>query len=296
MPGGEPTLLSSLLPWEFSPVVLLVCVLALVFYLRGLTALSERGAITDWWRATAFLLGLALDYVVLQTHVDYLSQHMFWVHRLQHLILHHVGAALLVLASPGRALWQGLPASARGALEGLGGHTTLRKSTGLAFRTLQHPLVAPGLFVGLIYFWLIPSVHFGAMLDVNRYRLMNWSMAIDGILFWWLMLAPRDSQGAAAIGYPWRVLIVCLVALPQILLGAYITLHRSVLFDVYAVCGRAWSTDPLLDQELGGLLTWIPAAMMSGVAMLLILRLLLAEETAKGGSGPHHVSNPGTPT
>jgi putative membrane protein len=290
------TLLSSLLPWEFSPLVLLVCVLALVFYLRGLAALSARGEIADGWRATAFLLGLALDYVVLQTHIDYLSQHMFWVHRLQHLILHHVGAALLVLASPGRALWQGLPASARGALKRLGGRTTLRKSLRFAFRTLQHPLVAPGLFVGLIYFWLIPSVHFGAMIDARRYRLMNWSMAIDGILFWWLMLTPRDSQGAAALGYPWRVLIVCLVALPQILLGAYIALHRSVLFDVYAVCGRAWSIDPLLDQELGGLLTWIPAAMMSGVAMLLILRLLLSEEAAKDGNGSRDISMSGTRT
>jgi putative membrane protein len=109
-------------------------------------------------------------------------------------------------------------------------------------------------------------------------------MAIDGLLFWWLMLAPRRAQGRAFVGYPKRVLIVCLVALPQILLGAYIALHSSALFDVYAVCGRAWAIDPRTDQELGGLLTWIPAAMMSGVAMLLVLRLLLAEEAARQSS------------
>jgi putative membrane protein len=48
------------------------------------------------------------------------------------------------------------------------------------YRFVQGPVVAPLLFVGLIYFWLSPSIHFAAMLSLDRYQAMNWSMVIDG--------------------------------------------------------------------------------------------------------------------
>ncbi len=72
--------------------------------------------------------------------------------------------------------------------------------------------MAPLLIVALISFWLAPSVHFAAMLDVHLYETLNPSMAVDGILFRWLMLAPRRDQGSAPIGYPGRIVIVLLVA------------------------------------------------------------------------------------
>jgi len=274
-------LLTYIEPWEFSPTVFLTCAVSAALYVRGLNALRSRGLGAGFWAPFAFFLGLALDYTVLQTYYDYLAQHMFWVHRLQHLVLHHLAPVLIVLAGPGAVLIEGVPASWRARARRLAAQSSVRRLLMVvrgAFRIVQHPLVAPLLFVGLIFYWLTPSIHFAAMLNVTRYKIMNWGMGVDGLLFWWLMLAPRRAQGSAAIGYPVRILIVCLMALPQILLGAYIALHSTVLFDVYGICGRAWELSPLTDQELGGLLTWIPAAMMSGVAMLVVLWRLLAEE------------------
>jgi putative membrane protein len=269
-------------PWEFSPTVCLVCVVSAVLYARGLIARRARGVPTGFWKPLSFFAGLALDYAVLQTYVDFLSQHMFWIHRLQHLVLHHVAAVLIVLASPGHAMLEGVPAPWRERLARL---PNVRRALAwllalerLSLRIIQNPVVAPLLFVGLIYYWLVPSVHFAAMLDIDLYRAMNWGMAVDGILFWWLMLAPHRDQGCAAIGYPWRILIVFLVAFPQILIGAYICLDHGLIYNVYAICGRAWNINPLTDQQIGGLLTWIPAAMMSVIAMLIILRRMLAEE------------------
>ncbi len=264
--------LSYLLPWEFSPTVLLVCLGSAIVYVRGLFAHKRRGSRVGVFRPFLFFLGLGLNYAVLQTYFDYFSQHMFWVHRLQHLVLHHVGPVLLVLAAPASVMLSGMPRAVRKhVVEPLRSQPMLLR----CFDFVQHPVIAPLLFVGLIYFWLLPSIHFGAMLDADRYRIMNWSMAVDGILFWWLMLTPRAHQGPAALGYGQRVAILCAAAVLQIVLGAYIALHKSVLFDVYDICGRAWATSPLVDQEYGGLLTWIPAAMMSGFGVLVVLHHVL---------------------
>jgi putative membrane protein len=269
--------LRYLLPWQFSPTVFLISVIVVTLYVRGLRVLRRGQGRVGFWRAFTFLLGVALNYAVLQTYFDFLSQHMFWIHRFQHLILHHIGPVLIVLAAPGPVLRAGMPAALARRLRG--GAWLLRPAQ-LVFRVLQHPLIAPTLFVGLIFFWLTPPIHFTAMLDGRRYLLMNWSMLADGLLFWWLMLSPRELQGSAAVGYGTRLVILSIVAVPQILLGAYLTLHSTPLYDIYAVCGRAWDLSPMDDQQLGGLLTWIPAAMMSLVGILVVLYRILHDPQA----------------
>jgi putative membrane protein len=275
-----PPLLSDLgylLPWQFSATVFFTCAIVVALYVRGLLALRRGAARVGFWRAFTFLLGIALNYAVLQTYIDFLAQHMFWIHRFQHLILHHIGPVLIVLTAPGPILRAGIPAglAARARIG-----AEIRRPAQLLFRLVQHPLIAPTLFVGLIFFWLTPSIHFTAMIDVRRYLLMNWSMLADGLLFWWLMLTPRQAQGSAALGYGTRIIILTVIAVPQILLGSYIALHPTPLYDVYALCGRAWAISPIEDQQIGGLLTWIPAAMMSLVGVLVVLHHILHDPEA----------------
>jgi len=283
--------LGYLLPWQFSPTVFVTCAIVVALYVRGLRALRRGPDRVGFWRAFTFFLGVALNYAVLQTYVDFLAQHMFWIHRFQHLILHHIGPVLIVLTAPGPVLRAGIPA-------GLAGRRRIaawiRRPLQLLFRVIQHPLIAPTLFVGLIFFWLTPSIHFNAMLDARRYLLMNWSMLADGLLFWWLMLAPRQAQGSAALGYGARILILTIVAVPQILLGAYIALHATPLYDIYAVCGRAWDISPIEDQQIGGLLTWIPAAMMSLVGVLVVLHHILHDSEATARRMHAHVAADGS--
>ncbi len=258
------------MPWEFSPAVLAACTAAAVLFWRGLRLRRQAGLTTGVGRTLSFYTGLVLIYVVMQTYVDYLSQHMFWVHRVQHLVLHHLGPFLIMLAVPYEVLGRGLPSRLReGLLLPLWRSWPVR----FVYRLVQNPLVSPLLFVGLIYLWLIPSIHFDAMLSASRYQLMNWSMLIDGLLFWWLVLDPRPPHEHGSLGYPARIVMLWAIMLPQIAIGAHIALSKTVLYDVYSVCGRAWPVSPLVDQETGGIVTWIPAAMMSVLAILLVLRM-----------------------
>ena len=271
--GGPMLQAQDLLPYDFSPITVFGFLAVLVFYLGALPLMprSERpGPVA----VPVFLLGLVLCYVVMQTRFDYYSQYMFFVHRGQHLILHHLGPFLIALSNP-------LPVMRFWYRQLKPEVLRLLAPLGWIYRVLQQPFIASFLFVGLIYFWLYPPIHFNAMLSRDLYWIMNWSMLLDGLLFWWLIFDSRSPRTSNALGYGKRILLLALVALPQMVLGAWIVFNRGMVYDVYEVCGRAWPMAPETDQLLGGMLTWIPPAMMSVLGILIILRRAMHDDVPR---------------
>jgi putative membrane protein len=255
-----------LVPWEPSPTVVVCVLAAAIFYWRG----ARRSPVcAPWPRQLAWWLGLSLSYVALHSRVDYYAEHQFFVHRLQHLVLHHLGPFLIALSHPHVALMRGMPRSIR--------RRVVRPALAwppvrLALDVLLNPLVAAILFVGLIYLWLYNPIHYVAMLDVHLYKLMNWSMILDGLLFWWLVLDTRPRP-PARLRPGVRVLVALAVIPPQILIGAYITFVKHDLYPIYAICGRALlGMSAATDQYMGGLIVWIPSAMMSVISALIAFR------------------------
>jgi putative membrane protein len=250
-------------PWEPSVTVVVVFALAAWLYWRG----ARRSPMTaPWYRQLSFWLGLLIVYTGLHTQLDFYAEHEFFVHRIQHLGLHHMGPFLIALAYPGVTMRRGLPLRWRTRwLQPALHWPPVRKMLDV----LLHPFVASVLFVGLIYLWLWPSVHFEAMLDWRLYRLMNFSMAADGMLFWWLILDHRPRP-PARLSPGVRVFVALAVILPQILIGAYISFTHTDLYPIYSLCGRAFAgITPLTDQRLGGLILWIPSSMMSVIGALI---------------------------
>ncbi len=86
---------------------------------------------------------------MLQTRFEYWSQHMFFLNRIQHVVMHHLGPFLIGLGCAGGMITRGMPAWARRAIA--------QPAIAAMMRVLQQPVVAPVLFVGLFYFWLIPA-------------------------------------------------------------------------------------------------------------------------------------------
>ena len=260
-------LLYWLEPWEFSPTVVVAVLVAAVLFVRG--AGHARMSIA---RQLSFWFGLTALYVALHTRLDYFFEHEFFMHRLQHLVLHHLGPFFIALSYPGAALRAGIPFRwrqrfVRPALQA--------RPVRAVLDVVMHPVVSVGLFVGLIYFWLLSPIHFVAMLDWRLYRVMNWSMVIDGQLFWWLVLDPRPAP-PARLAPGKRVLVVIAAIPPQIVLGAFIFFSPRELYPVYSICGRAFTwLSPMRDQQIGGLLLWIPGSMMSVIGAVIALRHLL---------------------
>jgi putative membrane protein len=259
-------------PWDFSPPEYLLTALVLFWFFRGLAvAAAARPPV---WRRVAFLLGVALIYAVLQTRFEYWSQHMFFLNRIQHVVMHHLGAFMIALGCAGPTIKRGIPSWLRQTVESPAVAGTVR--------VLQQPVLAAFLFVGLFYFWLIPWVHFRAMIDARLYAVMNWSMVLDGILFWSLVLDPRPKP-PARVSYGVRAALALGVMFPQIALGAVVTFSQTDLYPYYDLCGRLFaSVSALNDQHIGGIVIWIPPAMMSVMAVLLVINALrLHEESTK---------------
>jgi putative membrane protein len=258
------------LPWELSPTVLVAIALALTLYTVG-TRRAEPPA--PYSRRIAFYVGLFLIYCALQTSWDYYASHMFFVHRLQHFILHDVGPALLAASAPAAALSNGLPRWLR-----------QRVTQAIAWlhpvtRVIFDPWTATALYVASLIIWIWPSVHFDVMLSERLYRLMNWSVVLGDLPFWWLVLDPRPHPLARVKG-GYRLLMLFVVMLPMMLAGAILGLSRRDLYPVYGICGRFAPISPVTDQQLGGLIIWIPSSIFIAIIAMVVFRRILHQEHA----------------
>ena len=268
---AHPLWLPAWGPCDFSWAAWLGIASGLLWFLRG-HARTPASARMPAWRCACFLAGVVMLYAVLLSRFDDLAQHMFFLNRVQHLAMHHLGPFLIALSWPGETIARGMPPS----LRRLCGNRALRRTLTM----LQQPMLATLLFEGLLLFWLIPPVMFRAMLDWRIYALMNASMVLDGLLFWFLVLDPRPAP-AAAIGFFTRLCMAFLIIFPQIVAGTVIGLAQHDLYRTFALCGRVYpAIDALLDQQIGGLILWVPAGMMSALASLIVMARMFRHEDA----------------
>jgi putative membrane protein len=257
-----PADMPALGPYDFSASIYLATTFTAFWFLRGLarSTPAERPAT---WRIVCFLSGLGLLYAVVQTGFEYPAQRMFFMHRVQHMVLHHTGPVLIGLSMAGPVILRGAPAW----FLALARNPVVRRVYGV----VQHPFPATVLFSGLLYFWLYPPVHIVTMLNRPLYEVMNWSMALDGILFWAMVLDTRP-KAVAGISFGTRAALSVFVMFPEMILGALITFATHDLFPYYAYCGRYFpSVSALADQQIGGIIIWIPPSMMSVAGLVVVL-------------------------
>jgi putative membrane protein len=263
-------------PWKFSPAVLIACSGALFIYLRGITVQARTGESPGALRIFSFVTGVGSIYFLMQTRLDYWSLHSFWMHRAQHGVLHHAGPFLIALSAPAATLARGTP---RVLLRRV--FNPLRNIPGVrqTYAFVQQPIIATAIFIGLMGYWLMPSHQFDAMLSDTNYNLMNWGVLIEGLLFWWMMLEPshRDSDGRTHFGQ--RILMQWVLIFALIAMGFTIVYSSATLYPVYAICGRLWPISPMVDQEYGGMITWMPTSIISILAgVILLSRWMRASE------------------
>lgn len=258
--------LDWLTPWEFSPTLLLMFFAGAWLFLRGC-----RVHRVSFARQLFFWIGVAFLYLSLHTRVDYYAERMFFIHRLQHLVLHHLGPLLIMGAYPGQVLRAGLPMRWRLRLRDFRISTPGR----ILEATLTNRILVPVLFVVLVVGFLIPTVQFYSMLDWRLYRFMNWSVVISGFMYWNLILDRRPCP-PAVLSPGGRIISPVLTMVPQMVVGAIITFTEYDLYPIFDLCGRAIpGMTALTDQAIGGLTMWVLAGFVEVFGLLFALATLM---------------------
>ena len=128
-------------------------------------------------------------------------------------------------------------------------------------------LAFPGLVISTVTLWMwhLPASYDAATSDVAVYWLMQTTLLVPAIAFWCGVLHPRQSPGRA-------ILFVWTVFMQMALLGALLTFAPDTLYAIHAIAPMDWGFTPLADQQLGGLIMWIPAAIPYLVIGALIAR------------------------
>jgi len=122
-----------------------------------------------------------------------------------------------------------------------------------------------------LWIWHIPAL-FDATLESDVvHALQHASFLGTALLFWWAILNSSLDWKSSFVG----VLYLFITSLHSSILGALLTFTHRVLYPVYSDTTSAWGITPLEDQQLGGLIMWVPAGLVYiGAGMVMFARLL----------------------
>ncbi|HEX7005437.1 MAG TPA: cytochrome c oxidase assembly protein [Trueperaceae bacterium] len=257
---------------------------AVLLYLGGVARAWRRAGIgrgISWGRAIAGSLGFIALGIALSPPLEALSALLFSAHMAQHLLLVLVAAPLLVAGVPLLALLWLLPSGRRRTVT-----MTLKRSRagGLLWMSATHPVVAWSAFVLLLWLWHLPSVYEAALTRGSVHVIEHASLTGAAMLFWWVLLQPLGRRRLAPIAAP---LFLFLATLQGGVLGAMITLSPEPWYDQYRRIAQVQGYSAATDQQLAGLLMWIPpSAVYLGVASWMLYRSLTASRAGHGLSDP----------
>jgi cytochrome c oxidase subunit 2 len=277
-------------PPTFEPALLFVLAPAFLLYAAGVGRawrVAGIGRGIGVGRAVAGVLGLVALTAALASPLEPLAGILFSAHMAQHLLLVLVAAPLLVVGVPLLALLWLLPPAARRAMVAAWRRGTARR----AWHDISHPVVAWGLFVALLWGWHLPAAYEAAVSNVPLHALEHASLLAGAALFWWSLLQPLGRRRLSRFAAP---LSLFAAAAQGGLLGAMITLAPEPWYSHYLRIAETAGFSALADQQLAGLLMWVPpGALYLGVACWMLYRSLASADAraARPRAGPSTARN-----
>jgi putative membrane protein len=255
------------LGWTWDPLSSAIIGATLGCYGLGLLKLwraAGMGSGIKPLQAACFGLGELSLALALLSPLDRLSDGLFAAHMSQHELLMIVAAPLMVVGRPLTAYLWALPTNARIAA----GHALNALPARWAWQFLSAPLFVLVLHGAVRWLWHLPALFEGAMRNEALHAVQHATFFGTAALFWWALLHGRYGKA----GYGLAVLFVFATALHTSVLGALIAVAPRLLYPIYRERAAELGWQPLEDQELAGLLMWVP----SGVLFLLCALALLA--------------------
>ncbi|WP_341512207.1 cytochrome c oxidase assembly protein [Bradyrhizobium sp. ISRA442] len=248
--------------WTFDPwIVVPLLAFGLMYSMGALVLLKRRAQIVAAriWQIAACWAGWLSLIAALASPLHWLGERLLSFHMIEHEILLAVSAPLIVIARPvGILLWS-MPRCARVRI----GRWMRFSAIDAAWSFLSAGRNATLLHAVAIWTWHAPPLFDAAITNVTMHRLQHLSFFLTAVLFWWSVFR-RSETGTAA----WHVFVTML---HTTILGALMALAPRLLYQEQVAAAAAWGLTPLEDQQMAGIIMWVPAGTIyAGAALALI--------------------------
>lgn len=231
--------------WNWQPIVLIFLILLAAAYFYAVSIWRKKQHPTEGvkpYQVALFALGLLTIFIALISPLDALVGVLFTAHMIQHLLLSLAAAPLLVAGTP----------------DWLAKDIFDHRGIAALWKWLTMPLVAGILFNANIWLWHAPPMMDAMMMSESMHLLSQFLYLVTGIIFWWPLF------GSAEVGWPQlnlagKLLYLFLSDMPMVLLGAGLT-FTTPQYQMYVATAQYFGVSPAQDQQMGGLLMWIPGS------------------------------------
>jgi putative membrane protein len=248
----------------------LACLLLIgaALYARGIWRLWRKAGVGRGVRQLellCFALGWASLAIALLSSIDTLAEHSFAVHMVQHEMLMVVAAPLIVLGRPLEAFVWGAPPAMRSAAAALARSVAVQA----LWPPVTSPLVAWSLHALALWIWHVPILFVLALTNFGWHVVQHICFFASALGFWWSVFA-QGSRTARA----WSIASLFTTMLHTSALGALLTFAPSAWYPLNG--SPAFGLTALEDQQLGGLVMWVPGGLAYMIAGLAVVRRWLS--------------------
>jgi len=262
--------------WSWERSITLPLLVLLAWYLLGTARRGKhRGVAKRHFAFAAAWVSLAL---ALMSPLHRLGDALFSAHMLQHEVILLLAAPLFAASQPGVTLLYAFRHSARKPV----GSAIARIERIRPVSLILSPLSAFLLHAATLAIWHIPYLYQATLNSDLIHALQHLCFFASGVLFW----SALYGAGSSSMTYGVGVLYVFGTAIYCSALGALLTFSRILWYPVYATRTEIWHLTPIQDQQLGGLLMWVPSSVVFiAIGVWLFAQwLAVSEKRAKHGA------------
>lgn len=254
-------------PWSWEPQIVLPLAILLVIYILGAV---RRGQIYLLrWRHASFFAGWLSLFLALTSPIHELGEQLFSAHMLQHEIMILISAPLFAASHPGATcLWAFAPSERAGI-----GAWVHRVEQMRIIRFLAAPLIAWLLEAVALWVWHIPVLYQATLRSDWIHAVQHLSFFVTAVVFW----SALYGVGRSALSYGAGTFYTFGAAVHCSALGALLTFSTVLWYPAYAATTSRWGLTPLEDQQLGGVIMWVPSAIAFIVIALALFAKWLSE-------------------
>jgi putative membrane protein len=236
----------------------------LIGYLR-VRRLAQSGRARLARHGVLFAGGWSTIALSLLTPLHELGGRSFTAHMIEHELLMLLAAPLIALSRPIGVLMWAWPASLRLAAARLSRQSWFNA----VWRSISSPLGASLLQAAMLWLWHAPAFFDRALASEGWHATQHLSLLFSALLFWWAINGASSLRHRHGVAAFW----LFFTSMHSGLLGALMALSASPWYSRYVAMGMSGTAGltPLEDQQIAGLIMWIPGGAVHAIVALIYL-------------------------